>query len=202
MFTIYTDKAEDFKCKIGVEGSDISKTIARLVIEGKNISLLFDGTIDSEGNCTIPISKVKNIFNESDEGKMKLEVISDDTFFSPWDGDFVVKASKKVTIEVEEKQKEPIKETKIGINVVVPTQQSKPTISEPVKKEPTKVVVSEEINHGKMISEILSKNGVTLSNIKENKEKVNKIIKEYSIKHKVNTMSEGLLDEIINNLKF
>lgn len=202
MFTIYTDKTEDFKCKIGVEGSDISKTKARLVIEGKNYSLLFDGDIDSEGNCSISIPKVKNIFNESDEGKMKLEVISEDTFFSPWEGDFIVKTNKKVTVEIEEKIKEPIKETKIGVNVIVPTQEKKETITESPKKEVVKKTSPDTINHGKEISKILAENDITLSNIRENKDKLNKIIKEYSTKHKVNTMSEGLLDDIINNLKF
>ncbi len=203
MYTIFTDKTEDFKCKITVEGSEINKTKARLVLEGKNYSLLFEGEIDSDGNCVVPIKKVKNVLSESEVGTMRLEVISDDTFFSPWEDEFEVKASKKVTVEFEDKSSKPtIKETKIGVSVVIP-QQKENTITEkvtPKKIESTKNVKPN--SHGKMIAEILQKNSITLSNMRENINKVNPIIKEYITTNNVKISQEVLLDEIINNLKY
>ena len=51
MYKLYTDKSEDFKCKIGVEGTNINETFARLVIESKDVNLMFEGKIDSEEAC-------------------------------------------------------------------------------------------------------------------------------------------------------
>jgi TusA-related sulfurtransferase len=194
MYTIYTDKTEDFKCKITVEGSEISKTSARLVLEGKNYTLLFEGEIDKNGNCTVPIKKVKNVLAESEVGTMRLEVISDDTFFSPWEDEFEVKASKKVTVEFEDKSSKPvIKENKVNVSVSVPSKQ---------EKTPVKKTEKIDVPHGKTISEMLSKNGIRLSNMKENANKVSSLIKEYVSKHNVKTSQEELLEEIINNLKY
>jgi hypothetical protein len=199
MYTLYTDKSEEFKCKIGVEGSDLSSTRARLVIEGKDLSLLFEGTIDSDGNCSVPIKRLKNLISESEAGKMKLEVIADDTFFSPWEDDFVVKTDKKVTVEVEQKNNNVIKETKVGVTVSMPTV-GKQTIVETPK--PKVIETPKETNHGKIISEMLSKRGITVSNIKEHKSTIIKTIKTYVSNNKVSTTTDKLLDEIINNLTF
>ena len=118
MYTLYTDKSEDFKCNIGVEGADISKTTARLVLENNNVNLMFEGTVDKSGNCIIPIKKLKNILPEGIEGRMKLEVVADDTFFSPWEDSFLVKVNKRVTVEVaNDTRKSTIKETKIKVQV-------------------------------------------------------------------------------------
>lgn len=195
MYKLYTDKSEDFKCKIGVEGTNLNETFARLVIESEDVNLLFEGKIDKEGNCVVPIKKLRNLIPEGNTGKMKLEVIAEDTFFSPWEDEYEVDASKKVTVEVEQKEKEPIKENRIKVNVVTPTPQPKDNIVE------TKKQASKSVNHGQVISKILSEQGVTLSNIKENKTKIIKTIKEYSTKHSLKTNTSTLLDEIINNLQ-
>lgn len=202
MYTIYTDKAEDFKCKITVEGSEISKTKARLVLEGKNHTLLFEGDIDSNGNCFVPIKKVKNVFSESESGTMRLEVISDDTFFSPWEDEFEVKVSKKVTVEFEDKTSKPtLKENKVVVSVDVPVQKEKSTVVE-TKTKKVEEKKTKAVNHGKVISELLTKNGISLSNLRENINKANPIIKEYVSKNDVKMSQEALLDEIINNLKY
>lgn len=194
MYTLYTDKSEDFKCKIDVEGTKLSETRARLVIEGKDISLLFEGKIDSEGNCVVPIKKLKNLLSEDENGTMRLEVIAEDTFFSPWEDDFTIKTNKKVTVEVFNNDKDVIKETKIAVKVEMP---SKQTTKKPVEK-----VIVEEKNHGKIISEILDKKGVKLTNIKENQKMITNFIKDYVIENKVDVNSDDLLDEILNNLKY
>lgn len=201
MFKIYTDKSEDFKCKITVEGSDINNTTARLVLVGKNYTLLFEGDIDNDGNCHVPIKKVKNILSENETGTMRLEVISEDNFFSPWEDDFEVMTSKKVTVEFEEKPKPVIKENKVSVNVDVSTEKNSKIVSEKSIKS-NKITENVSVNHGKIISNLLTNEGVKLSNIKENINKTNKIIKQYISNNDVKETQEALLDEIINNLKF
>lgn len=202
MYTIFTDKSEDFKCKITVEGSDIKKTKSRLVIEGEKYNLLFEGEIDSEGNCTIPIKKVKDVLSENEKGTMRLEVISDDTFFSPWEDDFEVKTSKKVTVEVEEREKKPlVSENKVTVNVEIPKKTSE-VIKETTQTKKDKVVTDSKVDHAKRISEILLKEGIRVSNIKENIAKTNKIIKQYISENNVKIERDTLSDEIIENLKF
>lgn len=189
MYTIYTDKTEDFKCKIGVEGSKISDTKARLVLECDGFDVLFDGKISKDGDCVVPIKKVKNFLSEGDEGSMKLEVIAEDTFFTPWEDEYVVETNKKVTVEVVEQQ-ETIKENKVTVQV----QPQKTT-----KKTP-KVIA--ETDHGKEISKILNKKGITLSNISEHKNEIKEVIKEYTNTCKTEINTDNLLDDIINNLRF
>lgn len=194
MYVIYTDKSEEFKCKIGVEGSKLSETIARLVIESEDVNLLFEGKIDSKGNCTVPIKKMKNYLSEGSSGKMKLEVISEDTFFSPWEDEYSVKTNKKVTVEVTS-SKETLKENRIKVEVIPQSSKKETPIIE--SKE-----VNKPINHGKVISDRLRKKGITISNLVENKNDVISIIKEYSEKNNLKLNAKTLLDDIINNLSF
>ena len=62
MYKLFTDKAELFECDIKIEGSSLSQSNARLVIETKDYSLLFNGDINSEGKCSIPIKKIKRSY--------------------------------------------------------------------------------------------------------------------------------------------
>ena len=119
MYKLFTDKAELFECDIKIEGSSLSKSNARLVIETKDYSLLFNGNIDSNGKCSIPIKKLKGLIEESSQGSIRLEVIAEDTFFTPWESDFEVQASKKVTVEVKSQQEKPvIAENKVMVSNV------------------------------------------------------------------------------------
>ena len=100
MYTLYTDKQELFECSISLEGASVKNSQARLIVESDNLNLLFKGTIDSSGKCTVPIKKLKNLLEESTKGKIRLEVIADDTYFTPWESDFEVETARKVTVEV------------------------------------------------------------------------------------------------------
>ena len=122
MYTLYTDKIENFKCSIDVEGASLSETDVRLVLQSDKLNLLYEGTIDANGTCNIPIDKLKNILKEGTEGTMRLEVIAEDTFFSPWEDSFTVETNKKVTVEVLSSTKSPIKESaiKVKVNKVTP----------------------------------------------------------------------------------
>ena len=100
MYKLYTDKDENFECKISVEGTNLSKASARLVLESNEYNLMFTGKIDSTGKCIIPIPKLK-LLSENLKGKLKLEVIVDnDTYFVPYTDDFLISTNRKVTVEV------------------------------------------------------------------------------------------------------
>jgi len=104
MFKLYTDKNNTFKCKVAIEGANENTSLARLVIEGENHNLMFDGNI-KEGICEIKIGKFKNFDNFKSKGQVKLEVIADDTYFTPWKSEYTLEQSKVVTVEmVEEKE--------------------------------------------------------------------------------------------------
>ena len=94
MYKLYTEKPETFECDIKIEGASLTKSKARLVVETKDYSLLFNGKIDSNGKCKVPIKKLKGLIDESVKGNIRLEVIADDTYFTPWKSEFSVEAAK------------------------------------------------------------------------------------------------------------
>ncbi len=118
-YTLYSDKSELFSCDIYVEGSKIDDTITRIIIESDEWTLMFPGDIKN-GKVEIPIRKL-NIFEEGQTGKIRLEVIAEGSVFIPWEDDFRVKLSKKVTVSMNEKRETPKKPTdnKVGVKVKV-----------------------------------------------------------------------------------
>jgi hypothetical protein len=194
MYTLYTDKSEDFKCNIGVEGADITNTHARLVLENSTMNILFEGKVNKNGDCVIPIKKLKHILPEGVEGKLKLEVIADDTYFSPWEDNFIVKVNKRVTVEVaNDTRKNKIEENKINIQVT--------GINSP-KQTPKKTVkVERKKTHSDIMAEILDKKGITLSNFSKHVESIKPLVEKYIKRYKVNQTPDSLLNEIIINLK-
>jgi len=196
MYTLYTDKGEDFKCNIGVEGAKISDTKARLVLKNDNLNLLFEGKVLSDGTCVIPIKKLKNILDEGTTGEISLEVIAEDTFFTPWEDEFEVKTNKKITVEVaNDTTKSTLKESKIDIKVSIP---EKSIYSKVIKSNKTQD--KDNKNHGKIISELLSKKGVNIYNLKNNISTINSLVEGYIKKFDVKEPSTTLINQIIENL--
>ena len=76
MYKLYTDKQETFECDLFLEGADLEKSSARIVVESKDLTLMFKGTIDKNGNCKVPIKKLKGLMSENTTGDIKLEVIA------------------------------------------------------------------------------------------------------------------------------
>ena len=68
MYELFTDKKEIFECHIKLEGAPIENAVARLVLETTDLNLVFNGEIDYNGNCTVPIRKLRNILPEGTEG--------------------------------------------------------------------------------------------------------------------------------------
>jgi hypothetical protein len=119
-YSVYKDKSENFSCDVSVEGAKLNETVARLILESDDWTIMFEGEIDRNGKCTIPLKKL-NIFEEGQVGKIKLEVIAENTVFTPWEDDFKVRMSKKVTVQVPNSKKQevpqPIKESRVSVKV-------------------------------------------------------------------------------------
>lgn len=200
MYKLYTDKVENFKCSIDLEGASLDETKVRLVLESDKLNLLYEGEVDAEGNCTIPIDKLKNVLKEGTEGTMKLEVIAEDTFFSPWEDQFSVNASKRVTVEVLSNDQKTIKESKVKVKVDYKKAEEVETTPEVIKEETP--VVEKKTNllekHSTVVTKLLEKKGITKNNISENIDSVSKIIFNYSKKYKVENSNDLLLSVFDN----
>jgi hypothetical protein len=97
----------------------IRQNITRLIIETEDWTLMFPGEIKN-GKVNIPIRKL-NLFEEGQRGKIKLEVIAEGTVFIPWEDEFKIKVSKKVSVSLNENKKpiQPVKKPGVGVKVNV-----------------------------------------------------------------------------------
>ena len=184
MYKLYTDKQETFECDLFLEGADLKESSARIVVESKDLTLMFKGTIDDKGNCKVPIKKLKGLLGEKTEGNIKLEVIAEDTLIEPWQSEFVVETSKKVKVEVKSQQK--------------PKQQEDVwMIGKP------RVVVTEVKNHFDPVNQIVEtfeKKGITLSKVIQNKKKIAQILENYSNKVNYQGGTKKFIREVIQKL--
>lgn len=177
-YELFVDKQEVFECSIKLEGASIDNAKARLVLESELMNLVFMGKIDSKGNCSVPIKKLKNILPEATEGKMTLEVIADDTYFEPWESEYLVKASKSVKVEVKgQVEKEPKKKAIVEVKVK----------KEESKEDPYESFVDTMVNYLKEV-------GVTKKNFVKNKKEVKPVLDEYFEKAKLSDKTKFLKD--------
>ena len=178
-YKLFTDKQEIFECKITLEGASLTQAISRMIVETQDLKLMFEGTIDKDGNCKVPIKKLRGLVGEDTKGTMKLEVIAEDTYFLPWESDFIVDASKKIKVEVK--------------------QQSKPL----VKNSKPKMVVK-EVKHPfdpvEKVVNILHKQGVGVSTIYESKKTMIPMLKKYSTKTGYKKGAKNFITEVIHKL--
>ncbi|MDC3258004.1 hypothetical protein OAU28_01490 [Flavobacteriales bacterium] len=173
MYKLFTDKSELFECDIKLEGASLSKSKARLVVETSDYSLLFNGSISSSGKCEIPIRKLKGLIDENTSGNIRLEVIAEDTYFTPWESDFEVDASKKVTVEVKSQTtKKPIVEAKVEVKV----KNEKPTITEK--------------DHVLNLFKLLIKDDINVDNISFKRNELNNIVATYLKENRVKNTSK------------
>ena len=171
MYKLFTDKSELFECDIKLQGASLKKSKARLVVETQDYSLMFNGSISKGGKCEIPIRKLKGLIDEDTTGNIRLEVIAEDTFFTPWESDFEVETSKKVTVEVKSQTtKKPIIEAKVKIT-------------------------NSEQNHIINLLKILIKENINIKNISYKRNKLNNIVATYL---KENTIKDT--EKVINGV--
>lgn len=193
MYKLYTDKPETFQCSITLQGASLSKSKIRLVVESNDLTLLFEGKIDNNGKCSVPIKKLNGLLNESSKGVMKLEVIAEDTYFTPWKSDFIVETSKKLTVEVTSQNKPVIKD--INTPQVIVSEVSKP------KVESKTLSSKKNIDHTDNIMKYLIKEGFTITNLNKRKERLTKILESYQKVYILNDSERSkLISEIINRL--
>jgi hypothetical protein len=155
MYKLFTDKSELFECDIKLQGASLKKSKARLVVETQDYSLMFNGSISNGGKCEIPIKKLKGLIDEDTTGNIRLEIIAEDTFFTPWETDFEVETSKKVTVEVKtQTSKKPIVEAKVTIT-------------------------NSEQQHVVNLLKLLIKENINIKNISYKRNKLNNIVATY-----------------------
>ena len=181
MYKLFTDKTELFECNISLQGASLKKSKARLVVETQDYSLLFNGSINSNGKCEIPIRKLKGLIDEDTSGNIRLEVIAEDTFFTPWQSDFEVETSKKVTVEVKtQTTQKPILEAKATV-------------------KPQQVTISEK-KHVVNLFKLLIKEDINIDNISYKRNKLNNIVATYLKEHTVNN-TEKVINGVLKILE-
>ena len=181
MYKLFTDKTELFECNISLQGASLKKSKARLVVETQDYSLLFNGSINSNGKCEIPIRKLKGLIDEDTNGSIRLEVIAEDTFFTPWQSDFEVETSKKVTVEVKtQTTQKPILEAKATV-------------------KPQQVTISEK-KHVVNLFKLLVKEDINIDNISYKRNKLNNIVATYLKEHTVNN-TEKVINGVLKILE-
>ena len=187
MYKLFTDKTEIFECNVQIEGASPSKSMARLVVESDELNLMFNGTIDKNGKCQIPIKKLRGILGENIKGNLKLEVIAEDAYFVPWSSAFTVEAAKKVTVEVKSQ----------NANTIVESAPRVAVTGIPVKNQPKQAVAVPIQEHIAKLVSILIKEDFDLYNLKIKKDRLNNIIGTYLQK---NPIKESQKPELIQGI--
>ena len=176
MYKLFTDKSELFECDIKLQGASLKKSKARLVVETQDYSLMFNGSISKGGKCEIPIRKLKGLIDEDTTGNIRLEVIAEDTFFTPWESDFEVETSKKVTVEVKtQTSKKPIVEAKVTIT-------------------------NSEQQHVINLLKLLVNENINIKNISYKRNKLNNIVATY-LKENTIKNTEKIIDGVLKRLQ-
>ena len=189
-YKLYTDKQEIFECKIYLEGASLTKATSRILVETRDLKLMFEGTIDKDGNCKVPIKKLNGLLSEKDTGKMKLEVIAEETYFNPWESDFEVDTAKKIKVEVKGQG-----ETKLKTNHSDWGNYHKPRmIVQEVKKS------KKSINPVDIVVNKLYKSGISVKKIHESKKKMIPALKQYSIDSGYKQGAKKFIKEVIQKL--
>ena len=182
MYKLYTDKQETFECDLFLEGADLKESSARILVETKDLTLLFPGKINEDGNCKVPIKKLKGLLGENTKGNIKLEVIAEDTLIEPWQSDFIVDTAKKVTVEIKSQKEE------------------KPQIKESTKPQ---VKVKSVKNYSNPINEmvkVLIENDITINEVLQNKKKIAPILNNYANTINYQGGTQKFIKEVINKL--
>jgi hypothetical protein len=192
MYKLYTDKNENFECDVNVKNASLKGSIARLIVESEGTNLVFNGKIEGE-KCVIPIKRLKGLLDENTRGNMHLEIIVEDTYFKPWQSDFLVEEHTSVKVKVNEQKtvsNKPLVEVKIHPpmkHMDAPADKTPPA----AKKKGINVYVPLQ-----EISSLCNVFGITKTNIKSNRKDFKQLIKEYFVanpeyrKHQRNILSK------------
>lgn len=128
MYKLLKDKNNEFQCEIRLEGASAKGAKVRLFLEADGCEYVFTGAISND-KCSIPMGKLKKYANLLESGRIRLEVVADDTLFTPYESDYQLEEERKVTVEVKqqvETVKKPMVEVKV--NEVAPTPKPDPLL--------------------------------------------------------------------------
>ena len=134
MYKLLKDKVNEFQCQIKLVGASEKTAKVRLFLEGVGCEYSFKGTIEGT-RVSVNLGKLKSFSNLMESGKIRLEVIADDTLFVPYESTYAVEESKAVTVEVIENQsvvKKPVVEVKMDTpkQVVKKPEPKNPAVNE------------------------------------------------------------------------
>ena len=181
MYKLFTDKSELFECDIKLQGASLKKSKARLVVETTDYSLMFNGSISNSGKCEIPIKKLKGLIDEDITGNIRLEVIAEDTYFTPWESEFEVETSKKVTVEVKSQtSKKPIVEAKVKVK--------------------GNTITESEQQHVVNLLKLLVNENINIKNISYKRNKLNNIVATY-LKENTIKDTEKVISGVLKRLQ-
>jgi len=189
MYKISLDKSKTFECDVQIEGASLNESEVRLYLEAENFLITLKGKINSDGSVKIPIGKLKGILKENYTGKIFLEVIAEDTRFTPWTSQYKTDVSKKVQVTVNESLNEEEEE----IN-------DKPKISFKLKEQKEEIDVHKDIAE---ITEILKNNHTKKQSLYNNPIVFNKLIETYCKKNSIDDTKrvEEIKKQMFNIIK-
>jgi small subunit ribosomal protein S7 len=128
MYKLLRDKNNEFQCEIKLVGASEKTAKVRLFLEGVGCEYSFGGIIEGT-RCRVNMGKLKPYTSLLEIGKIRLEVVADDTLFIPYESTYQLEESKSVTVEVVEPEsdsKKPMVEVKSrrvgGANYQVPVE--------------------------------------------------------------------------------
>lgn len=176
MYTITLDTAKNFECTLKIQGASLTKSKVNLVIESNDMDIRCRGTITEKGKVSIPVKKLKGILEENTKGKMYLEVIAEDSYFTPYKTDYITQVSKKVNLE------ESVSVTDVNQTVTADV----------------------STNHPENIINILKENNVDIFDTKD-KSKSSQLIQSYITEHNISKeeytkLMEQILSQLITKL--
>ena len=191
-YILYTDRKENFSCDIALEGAKLNESFARIILETKDVNYVFNGTISAGGKCEIPIRALKGLMDIRDSGNMVLEVVADDTYFRPWESNFIVDAHTKLEVKINEQAVPSKPKIQVSVN-------TKKDIIKEEKPKSKKFTISDAIND---MSNILRKNKISKKNFSKNKTKAQKLFTEYFTDKKISNKNNKskILKEVIENI--
>lgn len=111
MIEFFSDKEQLFECTVKVLGNKFKNIIPRLIFKDdkNNKKIIFEGDY-SDKICKVKISP----FSDLIEGEVNLEVLVDDTRFTPWKDKYVFSKSIMIeNIEVKSKKDHEIIDNKV-----------------------------------------------------------------------------------------
>lgn len=135
MYKLLKDKSNEFQCEIKLVGANEKTAKVRLFLEGTGCEYSFNGVIEST-KCRVNLGKLKNFTNLMESGKIRLEVIADDTLFVPYESTYVLEESKSVTVEVIESESSNTKKAMVEVKVDMPAEPKKQVIKSKPKAGP------------------------------------------------------------------